>query len=290
MSEAFENEVPNPILDAINAAKEVTDATVGNAGSSKPRLLVQDTDPDLSVAALRDILAADGELFDRGMPVRLVRDSMQGGHQAHVVTPDGLVMKAHSVARPYKVKVTKDGIVEVNARLPRSLAVMYLDWRGAWQLRALNGVSSAPLLRESGAIFADDGYDAKSGMFLEQMPDLTGHVPERPTSADATVALVTLREMFKTFCFSDAEFIEEEGSTTSLVDITKPPGRDESAFLHALVSQHHGPGRQEDHCSRSGAVADRCQAVRMVRARRHFTEGSRAQRARGGPHLYQERR
>ena len=44
---------------------------------------------------------------------------------------------AHAICRPYVLKERQDGTVaEVNARLPRSLAVMYLDWRGEWRLRS----------------------------------------------------------------------------------------------------------------------------------------------------------
>ena len=53
----------------------------------------------------------------------------------------------------------------------------------------------------------------------------------------------------------------------------------------ARLSQRHGPGRQEDHRHRSGCRADHLQAVRMVRDRRHFAEGSSAQGACGGPRL-----
>jgi hypothetical protein len=53
----------------------------------------------------------------------------------------------------------------------------------------------------------------------------------------------------------------------------------------AWLSEHHRPGRQEDHRHRSGAGADRFVPVRRVCARRHFTEGSGAQGTRGGSAL-----
>ena len=43
--------------------------------------------------------------------------------------------------------------------LPRQFAVMYLDWRGEWKLRPLNGIASAPLLHNDGAISCNEGYD-----------------------------------------------------------------------------------------------------------------------------------
>ena len=58
---------------------------------------------------------------------------------------------------------------------------------------------SAPLLQDDGAIFSDQGYDPATGMWLENLPDLTGLIPERPTFEDAAAALRLLRETFKTF-------------------------------------------------------------------------------------------
>lgn len=235
-SEPLEASLAGGTLDAVRDSVEATDnaaaVAAGVAVQDKPRLLIQPADPHISVAALRDILAADQELFDRGMPVRLVRDPVRGGLQAHFMTPEGIVLKAHSVARPYKITKTGEA---VDARMPRDLAAMYLDCRGDWKLPVLNGVSSAPLLRDDGEIFAKNGYDAATGMFLEQMPDLAGLLPDRPTSVEAAAALMLLRETFKTFCFSDAPVIQNEGGSR-VVDTAKPPARDESAFLHALLT------------------------------------------------------
>jgi hypothetical protein len=73
-------------------------------------------------------------------------------------------------------------------------------------------------------------------------------VPERPTEDEARSALLFLRETFKTFCFADAETIQDPNFAVAVVDISKPPGRDESAFLTGLLtavcrpSLHLAPG------------------------------------------------
>ena len=53
----------------------------------KPRLLVENCNPDRTVAALRDILAEAGGLYDRGVPVRLAFDQIQKGTVAQMMTP-----------------------------------------------------------------------------------------------------------------------------------------------------------------------------------------------------------
>jgi hypothetical protein len=208
----------------------------GNANaedrSDKPRLLVEPCDPDRTVAALRDMIARAGTLYDRGVPVRLIHDKTLGETVAHPMTPDALILMVHGICRPRKVKEGK----EVDARLPRDVAVMYLDWRGEWELPPLNGIASAPMLREDGTISSAQGYDPSTGMWLENVPDMASLVPEKPTDEDARSALHCIRETFKTFCFADAETNVDPDSGGVVVNTAQPPGKDESAFLTALLT------------------------------------------------------
>jgi hypothetical protein len=197
------------IAKVIDGAEEVRDPATSEERGEKPRLLVESCSPDQTVAALRDHLAGAGGLYDRGVPVRVAFDQIQRGTVAQIMTPDALVLIAHTICRPYVLKANRDGTdAEVNARLPRSLAVMYLDWRGEWRLPPLNGIASAPLLQDDGTINSTQGHDLTTGMWCENVPDLTGLVSLKPTKDDAIAALWLIRETFKTFCFADAETIE----------------------------------------------------------------------------------
>ncbi len=139
---------------------------------------------------------------------------------------------AHRLCRPYAIN--KDG-EEKNVRFPRAFAVMYLGWCEGWQLPPLNGIASAPFLNEDGAITSAEGYDRASGMWCENVPDLADRVPDCPTRAEAEAALRLVRETFKTFCFADAETLEDP-SGIAIVDTSKAPGRDELAFLVGLLT------------------------------------------------------
>jgi hypothetical protein len=237
------------IVNAIESAEEIRDPLIAETLGQKPRLLIEDCNPDRTVAALRDTLSAAGGLYDRGVPVRLAFDQIQRGTVAQVMTPDALVLMAHAVCRPYVLKAKRDGTVsEVNARLPRSFAVMYLDWRGEWRLAPLNGIASAPLLQDDGMVNSAEGHDPVSGMWCENLANLAGFVSARPTKDDAATALRLIRETFKTFCFADAETIDDGAGGVATVDTSKAPGRDESSFLVALLtavcrpSLHLAPG------------------------------------------------
>jgi hypothetical protein len=231
------------IADAINSAEEIQSPTTE---PRKPRLRIESWNPDRAVVALRDILSRAQGIYDRGVPVRLAPDEMQGGAVAQAVTPELLGMIAHTVCRPYAVK-QKDG-TEYDVRLPRWLAVTYLDWRGEWHLPPLNGITSAPLLRSDGTISSGQGYDPVSSMWLENIPNFTGIVPEQPSKDGAAVALRLVRETFQTFCFADADTVDHSALSVPVVDISKMPGKDESAFLAALLtavcrpSLHLAPG------------------------------------------------
>ncbi len=224
--------LPDPFQDALDKAEKVLDPAA--IDRLKPRLLVEEAAPDRTVSALRDLLAKSGSLYDRGLPVRLAYDQTQGTHVAQVLTPDVLVLVAHTACRPYALREKKGETVEVDVRLPRQFATMYLDWRGEWNLRPLNGVAPTPLLSEDGTIHFTEGYDTASGIWCERVPDIAGNVACEPTRAEAEVALHQLRHAFRTFCFADAAIVKSD--EVAVVHTDEPPGMDESAFLNGLLT------------------------------------------------------
>ena len=65
------------VLHAIAHAEEVHDPAASDERGEKPRLLVESCNPDQTVAALRELAGAGG-LYDRGVPVRLAFDHIEG--------------------------------------------------------------------------------------------------------------------------------------------------------------------------------------------------------------------
>lgn len=225
------------IASIIHAAEEIELRGAANGDGGKPKIVVDHVNPDVTVAALRDALAASGLLFERGVIVRAVEDVQRGAMTLHPVSPEGLVRLAHSLCRPVVVKTSQTGQRDlVDCRLPRAIAVMYLDWKGEWGLSPLNGISSAPILAADGSIRTAAGYDPTTGFWLENVPKLERLLPRRPTRADAELALRVLRETFASFCFADAVMTSVPDIEHPLVDIDEKPGADESAFLTALLT------------------------------------------------------
>jgi hypothetical protein len=107
-------------------------------------------------------------------------------------------------------------------------------------------------------------------MWCENVPDLTGRVPNRPSRHEAEAALSLIRGTFKTFCFADAQTIYDATAGVPVVDLSKPPGFDESSFLAALMtavcrsSLHLAPGVLLRAASMSGAGAGKGLLARCI--------------------------
>jgi len=152
------------------------------------------------------------------------------------LTLNGVMNEAHRIARPWRWVRTR-GSSEMKRQditLPERVAKLYLDYRDSWGLRPLDGITSAPLLRPDGTIRAAEGYDPETRLWCERVPAVT--VQAAPSREEAAAALLRLRRWFRTFAFADAERVAEAGAPVPVVDIAKPPGADESAFLCALLT------------------------------------------------------
>ena len=197
----------------------------------KPELVIHAGNLPATAEALRDLLAASGKLFDRGLPVRVIRSADGGPPSAISLTKHNVVIEAHRLCQP--VKVGSDG-GRVAVTLPDRVAQMYLDMAGEWDLPALAGISTAPLLSVDGNVRAADGYDSVTSLWCCSIPAL--RLPLRVSRADAEAALSLLRHAFHTFAFGDAPRRWDAALEVEVIDIAEPPGRDESAFLVALLT------------------------------------------------------
>jgi putative DNA primase/helicase len=215
--------------DAIGqgAAPEIVDLAL------KPKrvLIVHPGNLPGTAECLRDLLAASGKLFDRGLPVRVIRPADGGLPSAVPLTKHNVVIQAHRLCQP--VKVDADG-EHVPVTLPDRVAQMYLDMSGEWHLPPLAGVSTAPLLSADGSVRVADGYDRATGLWCCGVPRL--RLPVRPSRTDAEAALAQLRNTFRTFPFADAPRCWDASLIVETIDVARPPARDESAFLIALLT------------------------------------------------------
>jgi hypothetical protein len=203
---------------------------VDRALAPKPDLIVHASNLPATAEALRDLFAASGKFFDRGLPVRIVEAADGGPPSAKSLTHHNVVIEAHRLCQP----VTFEKGERKAITLPDRVAQMYLDMEGEWELPPLAGVSTAPLLSADGNVRVADGYDPETALWCSQVPVLT--LPPRPTRTDAEAALRRLREAFCTFPFGDALRRWNATQGVEVVDLLEPPGRDESGFLLAVMT------------------------------------------------------
>jgi hypothetical protein len=119
---------------------------------------------------------------------------------------------------------------------------MYLEMSGEWGLPPLAGVSTAPLLSRDGSVRTADGYDRGTTLWCCNIPALK--LPSRPSRVDAEAALGMLRQPFQTFPFGDSPRRRDASRGVEIIDITQPPGQDESAFLLAVLTAVCRPSLQ----------------------------------------------
>jgi hypothetical protein len=144
--------------------------------------------------SLRDFLAGTGQLFDRGGPVRVVRDHNDDQPKA-VTASDAIIgLLVHEKLQPYKYSAKGD---RVPILLPSQLCNMYRSLHGEWGLPLLAGITSAPILSEDGSIRTAEGFDPTTGLWCHNVPDIAGLVPEEPTEDQARSALGVLREALR---------------------------------------------------------------------------------------------
>jgi Primase C terminal 2 (PriCT-2)/RepB DNA-primase from phage plasmid len=237
-----------PKLRVVNSCSSDDDIAVAEANPGeaeteadcdpRPRLWASSAHPEVTVSEIAlKLPAADGRLFDRGsgILVRVSFDQVQQGAVASPVAEDALSLIVHQHFQPYRLEQGNfNELRRVPCGLPRKIAAMFLKSPWEWKFAPLNGIATSPLLDKDGAIRVANGYDEASGLWCENVPDIAGLVPEKPTREEAKEALLVLRRTFRTFCFADAMTIMD-GAVT-VVDLSKPPGMDESCFLHALLT------------------------------------------------------
>jgi hypothetical protein len=150
----------------------------------KPELVIHGGNLPATAEALRDLLAASGKLFDRGLPVPIIRLADGGPPSARPLTKHNVVMEAHRLCQP--MKIDSNG-KHVPVTLLDRVSQMYLDMSGEWKLPPLAGVTTAPLLSADGGVRSADGYDPATALWCCSIPTL--RLSLRPSRADAEAAV-----------------------------------------------------------------------------------------------------
>jgi hypothetical protein len=230
----------------------------------KPDFVIERGNLPAAVYAIRDAFVKERELYERGVPVRVVPSKRGGLPLIRPLTVENVILEVHKLYRPVVKKRQGGREWTEPVNFPQPGARLYLALNGEWELLPLEGISTAPLLTEDGGIRTAEGYDPASGLWCAKIPEVS--VPERPSEAEAREALHTLRRAYRTFPFADAPrrremMIGAKGKMleVEVVDLEQPPGRDESTLLAAQVgaicrpSLHLAPATMANAAQLSGS-------------------------------------
>lgn len=196
-----------------------------------PDFLILLTDLIGTLERLAAILASAPALFvQAGRLVEIVGD---GVHiETRTVRPATLEAHALRICRPVKPMLGFPGAV-TPAYLGRTLVEQLLHQPQLWAFRELRGVTWAAPLSDDGTWRTEAGYDPASKMWVigSELPIM----PETVTQEAAAAALLEIRRTFASFPFADRT-VAVDATGESVVDLTQPPGRDESAFIVGLMT------------------------------------------------------
>ncbi|HEX4113636.1 MAG TPA: hypothetical protein VH020_13975 [Stellaceae bacterium] len=156
------------------------------------------------------------------------------------VSLHNLLERFSASARFYKATKTKSDKQWVKADCPENLAKAYIARDGAWQMRALLAVVTAPTLRPDGTILDKPGYDDATGILFDPCADRFPQIPERPTMDQAVAALALLKEPIRDFPFVGPadRSVALSAITTAVVRLALP-----TAPMHAFNAPEAGTGK-----------------------------------------------
>jgi hypothetical protein len=197
-----------------------------------PQLIIDGANLPTTARQLARLLATAGALFERGGHVVRIIEGCDG-LQIERLTSQGVVLEAHKVCRPVEGKIRQGAAVRKDVTLPLSVARLYLNMTGDWELPVLKGTSSAPLLSGDGSISCSSGYDRPRGIWCMGFSG-SPQVVAQPSFAEAKASLLLLRQTFASFPFADSVRVDTDENPS--VDLAQNPGMDESAFLIALLT------------------------------------------------------
>ncbi len=196
---------------------------------SLPELVIDQADYPAAARDLAVRLATVESIYRRD--TELIKIScVNGAWSATALEPNHIIVEAHKLCKPVELKFVGGEQRLVPTSLKSSIARLMLAMPDEWTMRPFSGFCASPILGADGAMRYVAGYDPETGFVCKAQG--VPSVPATPNREDALVALSTLRGAFSTFPFADRVCVPGSDFT----DISRPPGRDESAFMSAILT------------------------------------------------------
>lgn len=202
--------------------------------------------PRIIDRAERHLIAADGEIFQRGsLVVRPAQTRIKGADGREFLGTRLIPLTiAHMRERFTRAidfqRFDKRSDEWVSIDCPRQIAEMYFDREGEWHLPVLSRTIHAPTIRSDGSVLAEPGYDERTGLLFDPQGAVFPALPDAPSREDALAALADLKQLIGTF-----PFVDEASRAAALSAIFTAVVRATllTAPLHAFTAPVAGSGK-----------------------------------------------
>lgn len=146
---------------------------------------------------------------------------------------------------------------------PRPVVEQISDMAGEWPFPVLAGVIGTPTMRPDGALLLAEGYDASTGLVLVGAPNMPP-ILERPTLAEAEVAMGLLDGLLDEFPFRDGGGIESVHRAVALSALMTPVLRGAMPAVPMHLANAPQPGTGKSYLADLAseiATGERCAVV-----------------------------
>ncbi len=146
---------------------------------------------------------------------------------------------------------------------PRPVVEQISDMAGEWPFPVLAGVIGTPTMRPDGTLVLAEGYDASTGLVLVGAPNIPP-ILERPTVAEAEVAMGLLDGLLDEFPFRDGGGIESVDRAVALSELMTPVLRGAMPAVPMHLANAPQPGTGKSYLADLAseiATGERCAVV-----------------------------
>jgi len=150
------------------------------------------------------VLVDDEQLYVySGQLVQIIRDKSTGGNQENKALKI-MAIEALSLTEilmslvKFMKKNSKGDWIETNLAIDYSNTLLA---RNSWAIQNLAGIIYTPSLGKDGTLITKNGYDVKSGLYLDYDASKFPALNKNPTLADAKKSLDILKDPFQSFPF-----------------------------------------------------------------------------------------
>jgi len=209
----------NARRDRYSRLGDVPEAQASGPKDERPVIVIRCDLMPMTDEAISALARLDGIYQREGFLVDIVPSAQPDGFSRISQIPAPRVRELLSSVATCKKRVKGENDSESFTSVPptKDLVSMVIDRRYWPNLRPLQGIARAPIVRPDGTVCTEPGYDAATGLFYEAHCEVA--VSKSPTKNEAMKALARLRGLLRDFPFAAPREVFESAWLAALLTI-----------------------------------------------------------------------